>query len=94
MKSHYSLVFALVVALLSTPITAICAEQGKEVPQPSARCTTDKSNVPTCKKKSSAAETTRQAKRRRKCTFTCRKSDGIWVCKGNGSQCDGISPWD
>jgi len=94
MKSHYSLVCALVVVLLSVSIPAISAEQGKEMPQSSVECTTDKSNVPTCKKQSSVAEPTHQAKMRNECVFTCTMSHGIWVCKGNGPQCNGRSPWD
>jgi hypothetical protein len=27
------------------------------------------------------------------CIFTCSTSHGIEVCKGNGSQCNGKSPW-
>jgi hypothetical protein len=94
MKYHYSLFFALVVALLSAPISAISAEQGKEIPQSSIECTTDKSNVPTCKKQSSSSESTNQTRMRKQCVFTCRKSHGIWVCRGNGPQCNGKSPWD
>ncbi len=28
------------------------------------------------------------------CVFKCSVENGAWVCRGNGPQCDGKSPWD
>jgi len=44
---------------------------------------------------SSGQAKTAQAKRRtaRVCRFRCSVSHGIEVCRGNGPQCNGVSPW-
>jgi hypothetical protein len=34
-----------------------------------------------------------KAKKRAVCRFRCRVSHGIEVCRGNGPQCNGVSPW-
>lgn len=34
-----------------------------------------------------------KAKRRAVCRFRCSTSHGIEVCRGNGPQCNGVSPW-
>ena len=28
------------------------------------------------------------------CVFTCSKSGTVWICRGNGPQCNGKSPWN
>ncbi|WHZ15422.1 MAG: hypothetical protein OJF52_002266 [Nitrospira sp.] len=35
-----------------------------------------------------------QMRPQRPCTFTCTLEGGITVCRGNGPQCNGKSPWD
>ena len=94
MRFRHAIFAMLVAALMSMPFMANAAEQGKEATLAQAECTTDKARVPTCKRASTAAEPTGTTKKRKACVFTCRKSHGIWVCKGNGSQCDGQSPWN
>lgn len=34
-----------------------------------------------------------KAKKRAVCRFRCSTSHGIEVCRGNGPQCNGVSPW-
>jgi len=34
-----------------------------------------------------------KAKKRAVCRFRCSVSHGIEVCRGNGPQCNGVSPW-
>lgn len=57
-------------------------------------CTTTKSQVPTCSKKSAAMADSNAARKAKQCEFRCRKTHDVWVCKGNGPQCNGKSPWD
>lgn len=92
MKVFYFLFFILTAILLAMPITAISAEQEKEMRQTSVECATDKANAPICKKKSNAGAPAAQKGKR--CVFTCTKENGIWICRGNGPQCNGQSPWD
>lgn len=94
MKAQVSLVLALLATLALTSLPAASAEQGMGTPQAAIECTTDKGNVPTCRKASGTPEASSAARARKQCVFTCKKSHGIWVCKGNGPQCNGKSPWD
>lgn len=42
----------------------------------------------------SASAKGKQSKARRAvCVFRCSVSHGIEVCRGNGPQCNGVSPW-
>jgi hypothetical protein len=94
MKLHNLLFIALAAISLLMPFTASSAEQGKEMAQPSVECTTNKANVPTCKKKISAPESSGTHQKRKECVWTCKQEGPIEVCKGNGPQCNGKSPWD
>ncbi len=29
-----------------------------------------------------------------RCVFTCTQDSGVWVCRGNGQQCNYRSPWN
>ena len=64
-----------------------------EAQQKDHECTSDKDNVPTCKREGIIAAGTDEAARKR-CVFTCTQDpDGVWTCVGNGPQCNGQSPW-
>jgi len=28
------------------------------------------------------------------CIMTCQRTNGVWICKGNGQQCNGVDPWE
>ncbi len=92
MRVFYFLFLILTAILLAMPITVIAAEQTKETSQASVECTTNKGNVPTCRKKSGTSAPA--VKKRQTCVYKCTKENGIWICRGNGPQCNGQSPWD
>lgn len=93
MKFRHLLAAMLLIAQLAAPLQANAAPQAKEAPPASVECSNSKAKVPTCRKKSDTSEPA-QVSLRAKCVFTCSKDGNIWICRGNGSQCDGKSPWD
>jgi hypothetical protein len=60
------------------------------------QCTTDKEDIPTCTKKMNISSYDKLAGPacRWNCVFECNLGTGrcVWICRGNGSQCNGKSP--
>lgn len=67
---------------------------GKDCPQYSGARGDDGRELECAKGKWRAVEQdgSTTAKMRAECKFTCRKSHGIEICKGNGPQCNGKTP--
>lgn len=97
MKLEKLLGIALTCILLG--VSASTAAAGPNEASSTAECSVDDKQVPTCRKASSSkeeetpAQTGSKARKAKECTFTCRKTHGIWVCKGSGKECNGKSPW-
>ena len=86
-----AVVFAALVIALFNPVwtgVAAAAEQNAQAGTAQA-CSTNKSNVTTCKRPSSQ-DARRQC--RWKCGVECKAGDCIEICRGSGKECNGKTP--